>query len=202
MAVTWAAGSFDNGASLSTVRTNINNFNDEVSASIASSDGAITSVNAKADANAAAIVAKGLLISSNTTDIAENAALIASNAPFIPTYDYLAPASYVVTATALGTTVASLTTVSRPAGTYKLSLSTIYTYGATSTDVNFRFSVDGVFSPTISVEPKDTTNSNPLANFSTIVHTGGIITIVVEAWKTGTAVFTLESLNIAVERVI
>ena len=205
MAVTWAAGSFENGANLNTIRTNINNFNDEVSIAIASSNSTISSVNLNVSTNTANIATNTAAIGTNAAAIAANTSLINTRAPFEPSYDYLILPATTVTATAAGTQLTLLTTPSRPTGTYKLAMSTIYSYASVTDDVHFRFRLQGgVWSPTISVEPKDISNSSVLSYTSTHLHTSeGPITVEIEAWSDNAShTFEIKALDIAVERVV
>ena len=119
------------------------------------------------------------------------------------TYDYSKVADVTVT-DATYEQVAELVTPSRVAGTYKLTLSMLHTLNTTARSAYFRFSQDGG-STWVEVprEPKDTTDKDPRTLIQTVVHTGGIMDIKVQARKEAAGdVLIIDALNIIFERKI
>ena len=124
-----------------------------------------------------------------------------ANAPFAPSYDYNKVSSITV-ANDVYEEVNRLTTPSRVAGTYKLTQSMLYTLNTTTRSAYFRFSVDsGTTWTEIVREPKDNTDIIPLSYTQTIVHTGGIFEIIIEARKENAAdVLTILIMDLIFER--
>ena len=121
--------------------------------------------------------------------------------PFVPTYDY-DTASNVTVTNDVYQEVARLTTPSRPAGTYEVKLSMLYSLNSTTTSAYFRFSLDGGVSWTeVIEEPKDITDNRAKTLLLVDIHTLGIKDIVVQARKEVAGdVMTISNLSVIYER--
>ena len=191
MAITWT--DFQSGDLLSTIRGKINGFNNTV----------VTDVNQ----NTTDIATNTASIATNTTNIAALAAEAGVNEDRIDTlegfhtFDYAAGQTITVPSTTYSS-VLSLTTPSRPAGTYVLTQSMLYSLDSTGDSAYFRFTINGGSTWTeISKEPKDTTDLAPESFSKVLVHPGGVFDIEIQSRKEALGdVLTIYDINLFVER--
>ena len=164
----------------------------------------IVTANAAIGINAGNITSNLTLIESNDTDIATNLSSINTlntRAPFVPVYEYTTVTAVTVTD---GTyeAINSHTIVSADAGTYRISMSMIYTYDQLNKSAYFQFSKDGGNTWTeIRKEPKDNSDKVPMNFDFSLVHVSGDLDIQMQAHKEdGLGVMEIVSHEITVER--
>ena len=191
MAITWT--DFQSGDLLSTIRGKINGFNNTV----------VTDVNQNTTdiaTNTASIVTANNDISTNTANIVTNSNDIAALQAF-HTFDYVTGQSISVPSDTY-TTVLSLTTPSRPAGTYVLTQSMLYSLDNTGASAYFRFTINGGGTWTeIRKEPKDNTDLTPESLSKVLVHPGGVFNLEIQSRKEVSGdVLTIYDINLFIER--
>ena len=191
MAIAWT--DFTSGDLLSTIRGKINSFSNAV----------VTAVNN----NTSNISTNTASIATNTTNIAALAAESIVNEDRIDTlegfhtFDYVSGQSITVPSTTYSS-VLSLTTPSRPAGTYVLTQSMLYSLDNTGASAYFRFTINGGGTWTeIRREPKDNTDLTPESFSKVLVHPGGVFDIEIQSRKEALGdVLTIYDINLFVER--
>ena len=191
MAITWT--DFQSGDLLSTIRGKINAFNNSTATDVNNNTSNISTNTAS--------------IATNTTNIAALAAESIVNEDRISTlegshtFDYVAGQSITVPSTTYSS-VLSLTTPSRPAGTYVLTQSMLYSLDSTGDSAYFRFTINGGSTWTeISKEPKDTTDLAPESLSKVLVHPGGVFNLEIQSRKEVLGdVLTIYDINLFIER--
>lgn len=119
------------------------------------------------------------------------------------TFDYVVEEGVIVT-NDVYEEVARLTTSSRPAGTYVLHKSMLYSLNTTVRSAYLRFSLDGGATWTeVRKEPTDNTDLIPLTHPNVIVHTDGGFDIIVQSRKESAGdVLNIVQLTLTLERKI
>ena len=122
---------------------------------------------------------------------------------FVPVYEYILASDVTIT-NDVYQEVCNLTTASLPAGTYQMSLATIYSLNSTTSSAFFRFSTDGGVTWTeASEEPKDITDKRARTVVLVDVFVGGVKNIIIQARKEVAGdVMVLDITNIIYERKI
>lgn len=172
----------NNGDTLSVVRGLLNTSGDNVVNQVNTNTSLLASHTSTIIDNTADIATNTTNIATNTADIATNTAdILEINNKY--TYDYATNDNITVVDTTYQV-IQTITTPTRAAGTYKLSLSMLHTLNSITTSAYFRFSKDGGTTwIEIRKESKDIADVSASSYMSTIVHTGGIFNLIVEARK-------------------
>lgn len=98
--------------------------------------------------------------------------------------------------------VTTYTGASKPAGTYMITLSMLYSLNSTTTAAFFRFTLDGGSTwYSVKREPKDNTDAMAMTYSFPYTHVSGDIVIGVESRKENAAdILTIAQLNVMVDR--